>query len=120
MFDGNQKRRTFLKTSGVAGAIALAGCIGGDDDSGNGNGNGNENGNANGNGDGNGDSENGNGDSTGNGTSASSVELTWLHDRNQAEDTLEETGSKRVKRPRACPTTCRSVQAYRPPAPACP
>ena len=30
------------------------------------------------------------------------------------------TGSKRVKRPRACPTTCRSVQAYRPPAPACP
>jgi ABC-type glycerol-3-phosphate transport system substrate-binding protein len=93
MFDGNQKRRTFLKTSGVAGAIALAGCIGGDDDSGNGNGNGNENGNANGNangnGDGNGDSENGNGDSTGNGSS-SSVELTWLHDRNQAEDTLEE------------------------------
>jgi ribose transport system substrate-binding protein len=54
-------RRTFIKTAGAAGTIALAGCGGNDSGNGNGEGGGNGNGNGGGNGNGNGNG----GDSTG-------------------------------------------------------
>jgi len=53
-------RRRFLITGGAATAVALAGCVGGDDD-----GNGNSNGNG-----GNGESNSGNGDDSANGSSS--------------------------------------------------
>lgn len=67
-------RRTFIKSTGVAGVVGLAGCTGG---GGNGNGNG-------GNGDGNGG--NGNGDTTGNGDD-SPTEVTWV--MNPAEEEID-------------------------------
>jgi ABC-type sugar transport system substrate-binding protein len=63
-------RRTFVKTAGAAGVVALAGC-GGDGNGNGGNGNGNGNG-------GNGNGGNGNGDSTGNGNGGGSEELNFV------------------------------------------
>jgi ABC-type transport system substrate-binding protein len=62
-----QRRRTFLRTAGVAATVALAGCGGSDGDNGDtgGNGDGNGGGNSGGNGGSNGDGNGGNGDGNG-------------------------------------------------------
>ena len=93
--DGRRNRRTFLTTTGVIGAGFLAGCVGGDDDSGNGDENATENGDENGmdNGDENG-SENGDENGTDNGdengtTSDGSTELSFI--LNPAEADVEIT-----------------------------
>lgn len=63
MFDSNQNRRRFIKTAGAVGAAGLAGCTDDPDDS---------------------------TGATGNGGNGSPTELTWLHDRDNGEETINE------------------------------
>lgn len=87
MFDNKPQRRTFLKTAGVAGAVALAGCAG----SSSGGSGATENESS---GSGTTESESSgsesNGATTGSGGTGSSTEITWLHDRDAGKETINE------------------------------
>lgn len=83
MVDNKLHRRKFVKTAGVAGVVGLAGCTGSSDggDGGDGEDGGSSDGGSDG-GDG--------GTTTGGDSNGSVTELTWLHDRSNGKETINE------------------------------
>lgn len=86
MYDSRQNRRRFLKTAGVVGTVGLAGCSGNSDDGGT-----DSSGGTDGSGESGSDTDSG---TTNAGGSGSTSEVVWLHDRANAEETIDEMVSE--------------------------